>query len=284
MHAGVPDVDKVSDLVLEVARTVVLPRFGGLEPADVERKSSQTDPDDIVTIVDRQVEAALTHALREAAPETAMIGEEAVHGDPRILDRLASDKPVWLLDPIDGTRNFVAGDDGFGIMLAYVSHGVTRAAWVCLPARSEMFVAELGSGVLRNGVPTRIPSESIPNMPRGAFHTRYMPPRVRAATVHSAGRFVAQTDARSAAIEYTDILCGQRDFAIYYRLLPWDHAAPGLIVSEGGGWSGHLDGTPYSPRSSDQMTVVASSRELAEQISNWLRTDLEGEVASRDAG
>jgi fructose-1,6-bisphosphatase/inositol monophosphatase family enzyme len=208
-----------------------------------------------------------------------------VHGDPRILDRLASDKPVWLLDPIDGTRNFVAGDDGFGIMLAYVSYGVTRAAWVCLPARSEMFVAELGGGVLRNGVRMRIPSESIPTMPRGAFHTRYMPPQVRAATaIQSAGRVVAQTDARSAAIEYTDILCGRRDFAIYYRLLPWDHAAPGLIVAEGGGWSGHLDGSPYSPRSVDQMTVVASSRGLADRISSWLNPGIKGDEASGDAG
>jgi fructose-1,6-bisphosphatase/inositol monophosphatase family enzyme len=281
---GMPalDVDVVSALVMDVVHGVILPRFRSLDPGDVEQKSSPADPDDVVTIVDRQAEQALTRALRAIAPEAAVIGEEAAHADPGMLDLLARDHPVWVLDPIDGTRNFVAGHDSFGIMLAYISQGVTRAAWVCLPARSELYVAELGGGAYCNGTRVSIPSDSTPEVPNGTVHTRFMPSQIRSTIAQCAGRFVAQHDAHSAAVEYAEILRGRRDFAVYYRLLPWDHAAPGLMVAEGGGWSGHLDGTPYSPRSSDQVTIVASSRGLAQRISGWMRTG-HGEWSRFDA-
>jgi fructose-1,6-bisphosphatase/inositol monophosphatase family enzyme len=269
MPATSLDIDVVSALLEEVARDLIMPRFRSLTPDDVERKSTPTDPDDLVTVVDRATETRLTAALRELTPDAAVIGEEAAHENPALLDLLAGDRALWLIDPIDGTRNFVAGHDGFGIMLAYVTQGVSRAAWVYLPARSELFVAESGAGARVNGSSWRVP-KPLPIGLRGALHTRYMPAAVRQAVVRtSAGRFDSQHDCRSAAVEYTEILRGRRDFAVYYRLLPWDHAAPGLILTEGGGWSGHLDGLPYSPRSADGVTVVARSHDIALQVGSW---------------
>jgi fructose-1,6-bisphosphatase/inositol monophosphatase family enzyme len=262
-------VDVVTSLLVEVGRDLILPRFRSLRPEEIERKHTLSDPDDLVTVVDRQAEERLTQELMALAPGTPVIGEEAVHAVPAILKQLASDDPVWLLDPIDGTRNFAAGDDKFGIMLAYVVGGQTRASWIVLPARDERFVAEEGSGALRNGQAVKVPARDG-LVARGTFHPRYMPVETRLAAEREAnGAFQPGPDIKSAAVEYTQVLTGARDFAVYYRLLPWDHAAPALILSEGGGVVVHLDGQPYTPRSADQITVVAGSTDVAVLVSSW---------------
>ena len=119
MSGGV-DIEGVSSLIAEAAATIVMPRFRHLGQGDVEDKSPSSDREDLVTIADREAEAWLTAALVRLDPGSTVIGEEAVHATPGLLDRLTGDAPVWLIDPVDGTRNFVHGDDGFGVMVARV--------------------------------------------------------------------------------------------------------------------------------------------------------------------
>ena len=71
--------------------------------------------------------------------------------------------------------------------------------------------------------------------------------------------------------EYTDILAGLSEFVIYYRLLPWDHAAPALILTEGGGRAGHVSGQPYTARSEHQLTIVARDVGVVDQLCGRLR-------------
>ncbi len=260
-------------MLREAARNIILPRFRHLASTDVERKQSPTDPDDVVTIVDREVESALSRALVEHLPGSVVIGEEATHANPAILNLLHGDAPLWLIDPIDGTRNFVAGDDQFAIMLGYAVAGRTTCGWIFFPARDELFVAEEGSGARFNGRKIVVPPAAAAKVPRGVMHVRYMPAQLKAQALGASGLFRAELDARCAAIEYTDILRGSRDFAVYYRLLPWDHAAPALILTEGGGLSVHLDEQPYALRSNDQVTIVAGHIETAERIRTWFIGD-----------
>ena len=266
----------MSSLLLDVGREVILPRFRQLLPGDVERKSTPTDPDDIVTVVDRQAEALLTPLLTSMVAGSTVIGEEAAHEHPELLGLLASDQPLWLLDPIDGTKNFAAGHDGFGVMLAYVAGGHTRASWIVLPARGEIFVAEAGGGARHNGAAVRIPVLDSRMPPRGTLHTRYMPPALRAMVTDAAeGQFQAEYDARSAAVEYMEVLGGRRDFIVYYRLLPWDHAAPALVITEAGGRSEHLNGRAYGPRSTDQVTIIAADGPTALRVRGWFAEGVE---------
>ena len=90
------------------SRTLVLPRFANLAEGDVQAKASADDPEDIVTIVDREVETELTRTLAALAPPATVVGEESVHERPELLDLMASDEPLWVIDPIDGTKNFAA--------------------------------------------------------------------------------------------------------------------------------------------------------------------------------
>ena len=79
-------------------------------------------------------------------------------------------------------------------------------------------------------------------------------------------RFHTVPDSGCAAVEYTNIVSGSREFAVYYRLLPWDHAAPALMLIEAGGRVEHLDGTPYSVRSENQLTIVARDAMVSGQV------------------
>jgi fructose-1,6-bisphosphatase/inositol monophosphatase family enzyme len=262
-------VDRVSGLLAEVVAEEVMGRFQRLRAADVERKATATDPDDLVTVADREVERSLTALLPALWPGSLVIGEEAVHEDPRRLEALARARPVWLIDPIDGTRNFARGEDAFGVMIALVEDGLTRAAWIDLPARGRRFVAERGAGAFLDGERLRAPAAASPL--RGTIYTRYMPPELAAAVARdSAGRYEPLPGPTSAAIEYTAVARGEKDFVVYHRLLPWDHAPGALILSEAGGAVEHADGRPYEPRATSQLTIVGVSPAVCAEIRSWL--------------
>lgn len=261
------NVDAVTALIEEASDTLILPRFRRLRPEDIEDKSTSPDREDLVTAVDRDVEAWLTRALARLEPGATVIGEEAVHAQLDLLDRVASDEPLWLVDPIDGTKNFARGRDGFGLMVARVVAGRTVAAWILLPARREMFVACAGAGTWLNGQRVRVPAVASPTAPTGTLFVRYMPTDLRTSvTTIATERFEVVADSACAAIEYTEVLRGRQDFAVYYRLLPWDHAAPALILTEAGGCVEHQNGRPYSVRSADQLTVVARSPDVSAAV------------------
>lgn len=265
-----PDVGKIEALLRDVVADHVLPRFRDLGDGDIERKPTPGDPKDIVTVVDRRVEAVLTQALGGLTPGVPVVGEELVYRRPGLLRRIDEPGPVWVLDPLDGTKNFARGDPAFGVMLAWVVDGVTRAAWLMLPVSGRSYAAEAGAGAYRDGERLGAPSPE-PSPPRGTRHTRYMPPEGASLVrreVRRRAKLVRST--HCAAVEYAALVDGNVDFSVYYRLLPWDHAAGTLILTEAGGRAEHLDGTTYSPRSRNQTTIVARTPRVAETVRSWL--------------
>jgi fructose-1,6-bisphosphatase/inositol monophosphatase family enzyme len=264
------DVDAVTHLILDVSREIVMPRFQTLRNDEIQRKSTAEHIEDIVTIADRESEARLAQGLLDLLPSASVVGEEAAYDDEMVLRRVEDDGPVWVIDPLDGTSNFAAGLDGFGIMVSLAARGHVSHAWVYLPARRDLFVAQAGGGAYRNGVRIRVPPVDVPT-PRAALFVRYMPPDVRVSVLdRTAGRVAATAHSGAAAIEYTNIVRGEADLAIYYRLLPWDHGAPALILTESGGAVEHLDGTPYTIRSRHQITLVARNAAVAARARAWL--------------
>jgi fructose-1,6-bisphosphatase/inositol monophosphatase family enzyme len=266
-----PDIDAVTALIAEAVAELMLPRFGHLRAEDVRSKASVSDPGDLVTVVDREMEERLTRGLKALTPSAVVVGEEAVHKTPGLLAHVGGDDPLWLLDPLDGTRNFSRGNADFGVLLAWVTGGLVRAGWLVLPARNETFVAETGSGAFRNGVRIEVPADPPPEPSRGSVYVRFMPESLTAAiTQAGAGHFQPLVECGCAAVEYTNVLEGRKEFALYYRLLPWDHAAPALILAEGGGCVEHLNGRPYRVRSGDQVTVVARDGRTSGRVRAWL--------------
>jgi fructose-1,6-bisphosphatase/inositol monophosphatase family enzyme len=262
-------IDRVTHIVRGVAHDFVMPSFHALRPEDILAKHTPDDPDDIVTLADRATERRLVEALDGLVPGAVFVGEEAACENPSLVDVLFTGQPAWVIDPIDGTKNFARGKPGFGVMVALVEGGATRASWIALPALATMLVAEAGRGTLLNDAAP--PHHRIPGRPRGTVHDRLMPP----ATASKVGqalrdRFDALPSSGAAAVEYAALVRGDKDFVIYYRLLPWDQLPGALAVVEAGGAAIHLDGRSYTPRSSDQVTILAASPELAEMVRGWI--------------
>ena len=118
------------------AATHALPLWRNLGDGDVTTKSGE-DP---VTVANHAVEHALMADLsalmrRGDIPAGRIIGEEAVYADPRLLDSLAGPGTHYIIDPIDGTRPFVRGEGGWGVMIALINDGVPVAGWLHDPVR-----------------------------------------------------------------------------------------------------------------------------------------------------
>ena len=128
-----PDIDRITRLVEEVAAEEIVPRFRALADGEIRRKKGG----DLVTVADEATETRLGAALGELLPGSTMVGEEAAARDSGVLDRLSEDRPIWIIDPVDGTGNFAKGAEPFALMLAFLSRGEVLAAWIHLPLAGE---------------------------------------------------------------------------------------------------------------------------------------------------
>ncbi|MGN6483586.1 MAG: inositol monophosphatase family protein, partial [Thermomicrobiales bacterium] len=146
--------DDVIPALAAIADEVILPRYQALHDGDVEEKS----PGELVTVADREAEIRIAAVLRGLRPDATVIGEEAVAADPSLLDALKTDGACWLIDPVDGTQNFVDGKREFAVMVALVEAGETVASWVWCPLDRVAYVAVRGGGAYRNGVRQHVPA------------------------------------------------------------------------------------------------------------------------------
>jgi len=279
-----PDIDAVTRIIRQVAHDVVVPRFRALRTDEIIHKHTAGYADDLVTVADREAEVRLTAALLELMPSARVLGEESAHADAAQLALVDADGPLWIVDPLDGTHNFAGGLDGFGVMVGFALRGIVRAAWIYLPIRGELFVAEAGCGAYFNGDRIRVQDRSDGDLPRGTYLSRFMPAPIRDAVTRALEPRISPASlAGAAAVDYTDVLRGRREFVAYYRLLPWDHGAPALLLTEGGGAVEHLDGRAYTLRSGHQVTLVARDAELAARLRRWITAELDADAGEKAA-
>jgi fructose-1,6-bisphosphatase/inositol monophosphatase family enzyme len=253
------DPERVAELLRAAAREEILPRFRRLAAGEIHVKATEGDPTDVVTEADFAAERRLTPEVRALVAGSVVVGEEAAHADPRILRALDGDGPVWVVDPVDGTRNFAAGSERFGSMLALVVRGVTVMSWIHLPCEDATFVAESGAGATLDGRRFRADDAAVADPPAGTVYGRISMPKEEFARLESraAATGRAQPYLGSAAVEYTSMLRGRKDYLVYHRLLPWDHAPGALLVDEAGGRVRHADGDAYAPRHRDRTLLAA---------------------------
>ncbi|MET9514537.1 inositol monophosphatase family protein [Streptomyces sp. NPDC002994] len=198
----------------------------------------------------------VTEILREAA-EAAILpryrsladGEEATTANLGLLLALREAPAVWLVDPLDGTANFVAGRPEYAVMAALVRHGRTVASWIVQPARGRTYTAEKGSGAWRDGTRIhRAPAPADSAALRGAALTRFLDAPARARVRAAASRFAALgPGTKCAGVDYPRLAEGGQDFVLYHRTLPWDHAPGALLLTEAAGVVRRHDRSPYRP-------------------------------------
>jgi fructose-1,6-bisphosphatase/inositol monophosphatase family enzyme len=189
-----------------------------------------------------------------------VVGEEAAHADPRLLARL-DDQLCWIIDPLDGTNNFAAGERPFGVMVALAERGETVAGWIYDPLSKRFCHAYLGGGAFIDQ--QRIGAKTTGARPPVAANSLiYMQPQRREAVHAAVAPHYRLVDIpRCAAEQYPRLVLGENDVAIFERTLPWDHAAGVLFVNEAGGKAARPDGSPYRVGEHSRSGLIGAASE-----------------------
>ncbi len=225
-----PDPVALRDLALATAREagelIVELRTEGVEVAGT--KSSETD---IVTLADQAAEALVKERLLGARPGDGMVGEE---GD----DLRGTSGVVWIVDPIDGTVNYLYGLPHFAVSIAAEVDGVVVAGVVVAPPLGLEYVATLGGGATCNDRSIR-PRTTVPLRERlvATGFSYEQPARTRQAG-YLARMLPRIRDIRrlgSCALDVCGVAAGHLDAYVEEGAHIWDHAAAGLVVAEAGG-------------------------------------------------
>ena len=253
--------DAVYDTIIAAAESAVLPRFQNLAEGEI---SSKTSPSDLVTIADREAEALLTDALTKILPGSCVVGEESVSANPAVLQAIEGEAPVWIVDPVDGTRNFANGQTPFCVMVALALRGITVAAWIWRPIDSEMVVAFRDEGVrlfetnTGNNRPLHVARPLAVTEMNGFVSFKYLSEEHRALARKNAKKMRRIQAIGCAGEEYLRIAEGRDHFAVFGSLHPWDHAPGSLIVEEAGGLA-VIGGEAYRPTNRVGPLWIASS-------------------------
>lgn len=245
--------DEVLELMRQVADEVILPRWRHLADAEIDQKN----PGDFVTIADREAEIALTAEFGRRAPGAVVVGEEATFADPSRLDAVATAEWCLLVDPVDGTRNFVHGREDFAVMVAEVRAGEPTRSWILQPILGHAYVAEAGGGATRDGVLLPRREGELGRKPVGVSSLR----RLHGFDDGGAIAPVAM-GAWCAGVDYPRVAIGEQDFIVYKNVKPWDHVPGALLLRETGGVSRTPAGDHYAPDWAGPGLIAAGSEAI----------------------
>jgi len=233
----------------------------------INRASTQIDllpvqtksPNDFVTEVDRAAEAAIIDVLRDAYPQHGILAEES--------GQTGEGEYQWIIDPLDGTTNFIHGFPQYAISIALARNGVLEQAVVFDPTRNELFTASKGTGAYLNERRIRVSkrirlSESLigTGFPFREFdHLDAYLAMFRDLTQRTAG--IRRPGA--AALDLAYVACGRLDGFWEMGLQPWDMAAGVLLIQEAGGLVSDLAGEADFMRSGN---IVAGGPKVFGQL------------------
>jgi myo-inositol-1(or 4)-monophosphatase len=235
------------------AGALLLERFR--QPATgVARKSSSTD---MVSDADRDAEAVIRGILAERRPQDAILGEEggSTTGESGLR---------WIVDPLDGTTNYLYGRPDWSVSVAVESADGVVAAVVYDPPRDETFSAVRGEGATLNGEPIRASEQD--DLSRSLISTGFSYlPQERALQSRALDEVLPRVrDVRrngSAAIDLAWVACGRADGYYEVPIMVWDRAAGLLLVEEAGGATSGLE--PIGPSGDG---VVAAGRGIHAEL------------------
>ena len=255
----------VHALLRDVAQRAILPHYQMLAADQVSAKAA----DDVVTVADHLAEEMLEEGLAKIVPGLAVVGEEAAHADPAVLERLAGD--CWIVDPLDGTNNFADGKPPFGILLAMASGGEAHSGWIYDPLRDRLCMAQRGAGAFVDG--ERVTARATGRQaPVAAISLIFLEQARREAMKrHIAPHYMLVDIPRCAAEQYPRLVLGENDVSIFERTLAWDHAAGVLFLNEAGGKAARLDGSAYRVDEVGRTGLIGAATpalwdELAERL------------------
>lgn len=225
---------------------------------------AKSNPDDLVTNMDKETEQYLISKINHTYPEHKILGEEGFGDKPESMDGV-----IWIVDPIDGTMNFVHQQRNFAISIGIYEDGVGQVGLIYDVVHDELYHAVKGKGAYMND--TELPKlEDVPLneavialnatwvMENKRFdHNKLVPVAKAVRGTRSYG---------SATIECAYVAAGRLDAYITLRLAPWDFAAGLVLLEEVGAKATTLDGKPINMLG--QNSIFAAKKGIHETILN----------------
>ena len=238
-----------TDIANEAASVVA--KYAAERTFIVETKSTPTD---LVTEADRETEALIVRRILSARPNDGLLGEEGAN-------RESTSGIRWVIDPIDGTTNFVYGIPAYSVSIGVERDGQVIAGVVHDVALQQSYTAALGGGAHMNGHSIRVSGKTDLSTALMGIGFAYDPARRDAQARFYDRVMIDIRDVRrmgSAALDLCRVACAQLDGYFEFQLNAWDIAAGGIIVREAGGVT-----TGFHGRTFEEGYVLAATPALA---------------------
>ena len=253
-----PEISILEKICSKVSK-IIIRDFGEIEKLQVSKKG----PGDFVTKTDKKVEKIIIEELQKARPDYGFIAEES--GEHKSKSEFK-----WVIDPIDGTSNFIHGIPHFAISIALEKNDEIISGMIFDPIKNEAYYAEKGRGAYLNNRRIRVSSRKNLDEMIGLYGC---PPMIKLEEnkifdqikrglikIHKLRNY------GSASLDFAYVACGRADFAWYDHLNYWDYAAGKIILLEAGGTI-----TDFAGKSFDKKNETFISNSLIhEEITNIL--------------
>lgn len=238
-------------------------------------EATQKGSNDFVTNVDRDAEKTIIATIRKSYPEHCIVGEEFG------VDQGEDQDYQWIVDPLDGTTNFIKGIPHFCVSIALKVKGKLDQAVIYDPIRGELFTASRGKGAQLNGYRIRCTNgKEIEGSVLGTGFPHKAKHHIEAYLETFKALYIDASDIRragSAALDLAYVAAGRLDGYWEIGLKPWDTAAGQLMVKEAGGMSCDFVGGPNQDKSGN---IIAANPKIAKEMVKTIRPHL-GEALSR---
>jgi fructose-1,6-bisphosphatase/inositol monophosphatase family enzyme len=260
------DLDQLARIMKEVADEEIVPRFRRLSGSDVSLKRGV----EVVTVADVEAEKVLSRRLPDLLPGSRVIGEESVSASPSLLAGFRADDPVWIVDPVDGTRCFASGDDRFAVMVALCVARKPVAAGIWSPIRKTGFFGSRDGGLLVHG-------ETIPPVVEHsgvcAYDVKQLAEPRRDEVVAGLLPFGGRRHVNSSH-EYIEILSGRCDGFVATHLTPWDVAPGAFLIRQAGGYATMVpSGSDWDVSHARGILVLGREGEFRDRVAALVTQD-----------
>ena len=224
------------DVFDNVNRKIILPNFQNLKSTDIKHKIEKND---LVTLVDIKTEAFITEEISKKFSKINIVGEESTFSNSIDLKSL-NDDYFFTVDPIDGTNNYVKGNEKFCSMISLVYNKIPKAAFIFFPLSNKLIYSFSGEGVffyesIYNNSPKKIFIKNTSSSFIGTGNTKGIPELVRNRMLDRLKKYTKRDFIGSAGVETLKMLLNRVNFILHGRVTPWDHYPLDLLIREAGG-------------------------------------------------
>ena len=251
----------IETLLKNVNEKVILKYFNNLNSNEISTKSAN---DDFVSVADKKSEELIAKKLIGFLNIKNFIGEESSYTDKK-YNTLLNEPFLWVVDPIDGTKNYINGNDNFCSMISLVNFSIPIATFIYYPLKKLYVYGFKGYGAYSMNINTKkVKKLSINSSPKqiiGSGGTKGIPEPYRKSILENLRNNTKRVFIGSAGIETIMLANNETQFLFHGRVTPWDHSPLDLIIRESGGFV-YMAKNKKNFRLNSQGPILAASNDL----------------------